>query len=537
MGDRKLVEKNGISVEPKEPRIISSEFESCSPKERPKRNKYAFGCSILASMPCFLLGYEIGVMSGAIIYIKKDLKVSDVQIEILVGIISLYSLIGAAAAGRISDWGGRRWTIVIAAGIFFAGALLMGFATDYAFLMVGRFVAGIGIGFAVMISPVYTAEISPASSRGCLTSFTEVFVNLGVLLGYVSNYAFSKLPVRLGWRFMLGIGTIPSIFLAITVIALPESPRWLVMQGRLSDARIVLEKTSDTKAEAELRLADIKAAAGIPDNCNDDVVPIPKCSQDDAVWRKLLIHPTPSVRHILIAAIGVHFFQQSSGIDAVVLYSPRIFEKAGITNDTEKLLATIAIGATKTSFILVATFFLDKVGRRPLLLSSVGGMIMSLTLLGVGLTVIDKSDGKVIWALALAIAGVLSFVGFFSIGLGPITPVYTAEIFPLRLRAQAFSVGVAVNRVTSGVISMTFLSLYKAITIGGAFFLFAGIASLALVFFYTVLPETRGKNLEEVETLFGNNFIWRSSEGNLKNREEAERNGQIQTGSNNGSIT
>ncbi|KAM7474975.1 hypothetical protein LguiB_022218 [Lonicera macranthoides] len=518
MDDRKLEENNGISGQP-------------------KRNKYAFGCSILASMACVLLGYDIGVMSGAVIYIKKDLKVSDVQIEILVGIINLYSLIGAAAAGRTSDWVGRRWTIVVSAGIFFAGALLMGLATDYAFLMAGRFVAGIGVGYAMMISPVYTAEISPASSRGFLTSFSEVFVNVGILLGYISNYAFAKLPVHLGWRFMLGIGTVPSIFLAITVIALPESPRWLVMQGRLSDARHVLEKTSDTKAEAVLRLADIKAAAGIPENCNDDVVPIPKPRQQDAVWRKLLIHPTPSVRHILIAAIGVHFFQQSSGIDAVVLYSPRIFDKTGITNETQKLLATIAVGATKTSFVLVATLFLDKVGRRPLLLTSVGGMITSLALLGLALTVIDHSDGKVMWALALAIGGVLSFVGFFSIGLGPVTPVYTAEIFPLRLRAQAFSLGVAVNRVTSGVISMTFISLYKAITIGGAFFLFAGIASLAYVFFYMVLPETREKNLEEVEALFGNNFIWMSSEGNFNKREEAERNGQIQMGSNNGSIT
>ncbi|KAM7473659.1 hypothetical protein LguiB_020902 [Lonicera macranthoides] len=483
MVDRKLEENGGISGESKERIIISSELESSTPKMRPKRNKYAFGCSILASMACVILGYDIGVMSGAVIYIKKDLKVSDVQIEILVGIINLYSLIGAAAAGRTSDWTGRRWTIVVAAGIFFAGALLMGFATDYAFLMVGRFVAGIGVGYALMIAPVYTAEISPASSRGFLTSFSEVFINVGIVLGYVSNYAFSKLPIHLGWRFMLGIGTIPSIFLAITVIALPESPRWLVMQGRLSDARHVLEKTSDSKAEAELRLADIKAACGIPENCIDDIVPIPKHSQDDAVWRKLLIHPTPSVRHILIAAIGVHFFQQSSGIDAVVLYSPRIFEKAGITDDTKKLLFTVAVGTTKTSFILVATFFLDKIGRRPLLLSSVGGMIMSLTLLGVALTVIDHYDGK------------------------------------------AFSVGVAVNRVTSGVISMTFISLYKGITIGGAFFLFAGIASLALVFFYTVLPETRGKNLEEVEALFGNNFIWRS--GNLKRREEADWNGQI----------
>lgn len=486
---------------------------------------------MLASMTSILLGYDIGVMSGAAIYIKKDLKLTDVQIEILVGILNLYSLVGSAAAGKTSDWIGRRYTIVFAGAIFFVGAILMGFATNYAFLMVGRFVAGIGVGYALMIAPVYTAEVSPASSRGFLTSFPEVFINAGILFGYVSNFGFSKLPTNLGWRFMLGIGAVPSVFLAVGVLAMPESPRWLVMQGRLGDAKIVLDRTSDSLEESKERLIDIKQAAGIPEDCTDDVVVVPKRRNDEAVWRELLLHPTPTVRHVLICAIGIHFFQQASGIDAVVLYSPRIFEKAGITNDTDKLLATMAVGFTKTCFILVATFLLDRIGRRPLLLSSVGGMIGPLVMLAIGLTVISHSDQKLIWAIALSLASVLSYVAFFSIGMGPITWVYSSEIFPLRLRAQGCSMGVAANRVTSGVLSMTFLSLVEGITIGGAFFLFTGIAAVAFVFFYTMYPETQGRNLEEVEQLFGTFFRWRTTLKELKAKaakEDNNNNGKIE---------
>lgn len=515
MADRKP-EENGVSVIPKQ---FMADFD---PPKPAKRNKYAFACAMLASMTSILLGYDIGVMSGAQIYIKKDFKCTDVQIEVLVGILNVYSLVGSAAAGKTSDWIGRRYTIVLAGAIFFVGAILMGFATNYAFLMVGRFVAGIGVGYALMIAPVYTAEVSPASARGFLTSFPEVFINAGILLGYISNFAFSKLPLHLGWRFMLGIGAIPSIFLAVGVLGMPESPRWLVMQGRLGDAKIVLDRTSDSLEESKLRLADIKEAAGIPENCNDDIVEVPKYSEDEAIWKELLIHPTPTVRHILLAAVGIHFFQQASGIDAVVLYSPKIFEKAGIVDDTPKLLATIAVGFVKTVFILVATFFLDKVGRRPLLLSSVAGMILSLMGLGVGLTIIDHADHKITGAVALCIATILSYVAFFSIGMGPITWVYSSEIFPLRLRAQGCSIGVAMNRVVSGVISMTFLSLYKAITIGGAFFLFTGVAMVAFVFFYTLFPETHGRNLEEVEQLFGTFFRWRTRSAELKMKKEAE---------------
>ncbi|KAG7022412.1 putative polyol transporter 2 [Cucurbita argyrosperma subsp. argyrosperma] len=348
------------------------------PKPKAKRNKFAILCAILASMSSILLGYaDIAVMSGAVIFIKDNFKLSEVQVEILVGIINFYSLIGAAVAGRTSDLIGRRYTMVLAGVIFFVAAVLMGFAPNYGFLMFGRFVAGIGIGYALMIAPVYTTEVAPTSSRGFFTSFSEVFINVGVLLGYVSNYAFFKLPTHLGWRFMLGIGVFPSAFLVLIVLLMPESPRWLVMQGCLAHATSVLLRTSDSPHEAQLRLAHIKQAAGIPPHCTDDVIHLPKRSRSGKdVWKDLFLRPTPTVRHILISAIGIHFFQQATGIDGIMLYSPRIFEHAGLTSSNHKILVTMAIGFTKTIFILVAMFLLDRIGRRPLLLTSVTGKIV-----------------------------------------------------------------------------------------------------------------------------------------------------------------
>nr|CAB3500378.1 unnamed protein product [Digitaria exilis] len=478
---------------------------------RKKTNvRFAFACAILASMTSILLGYDIGVMSGAALFIKEDLKISDVEVEVLLGILNLYSLIGSFAAGRTSDWIGRRLTIILAAVIFFVGAFMMGFSVNYPMLMAGRFVAGIGVGYALMIAPVYTAEVSPASSRGFLTSFPEVFINIGILLGYVSNFAFSHLSLKLGWRLMLGIGAAPSVVLALMVLAMPESPRWLVMKGRLADARAVLDKTSDTAEEASLRLAEIMEAAGIAagddDLDGDDVIAVPKRSGGEKrVWKELILSPTPGVRRVLLSALGIHFFQQSSGIDSVVLYSPRVFQSAGITDKNKLLGTTCAVGVTKTVSILVATFTLDRFGRRPLLLASTGGMVVSLLGLGFGLTVIGHHhEGTSIpWAIGVSIASILGVVAFFSIGLGPITWVYSSEIFPMHLRALGCALGVGLNRVTSGVISMTFLSLSKGITIGGSFFLYAGIASLAWVFFFTYLPETRGRTLEQMGELFG----------------------------------
>ena len=446
---------------------------------------------------------DTGVMSGAMIFIKEDIKISDTEQEVLAGILNLCAVVGSLTAGRTSDYIGRRYTIFSASVLFILGAVLMGYGPNYPILMAGRCVAGIGVGFALMIAPVYSAEISSASSRGFLTSLPELCIGIGILIGYVSNYLLGKLTLKLGWRLMLGIAAVPSLALALGILAMPESPRWLVMQGRLRSAKGVLMQVSNTTQEAELRFKEIKVAAGFDENLEDEIVKPTQGSHNGAgVWKELLLRPTPSARWMLIAAIGIHFFEHATGIEAVMLYSPRIFKKAGVTSKDKLLLATVGVGLTKITFLVIATFLLDKVGRRRLLQISTGGMFCGLVLLGLSLTMVDHSSHKLLWALSLSIVATYTYVAFFNIGLGPVTWVYSSEIFPSRLRAQGASIGVAVNRTMNAVVSMTFISIYKAITIGGAFFLFAGISALAWVFFYVFLPETKGRTLEEMEEVF-----------------------------------
>jgi sugar porter (SP) family MFS transporter len=446
-------------------------------------------------------------MSGAMLFIKEDLKTNDTQVQVLAGILNVCALVGSLTAGRVSDWVGRRRTISLAACIFLAGSVLMGLAPNFATLLAGRCVAGVGVGYALMIAPVYAAEIASAEIRGSLTSLPEICISFGILIGYVANYFLAKLPLVYGWRTMLGLGALPSAVLAVGVLAMPESPRWLVMRGRPEEALAVLRKVCNTADEADVRLADIKAAAGFSE-C--DGAPAPAVSAGKGVLKEMFVHPTPAVRRILVAAFGIHFFQHLSGIEAVVLYSPRIFKAAGIATQNQILAATIGVGVTKTVFIMTAILLVDRVGRRPLYLSSLAGIIASLACLGLGLTVIERSapHHAARWAVALAITTVFTFVASFSIGVGPITWAYSSEVYPLRLRAQGASIGVAINRIMNAGISMTFVTLYKAITIGGAFFLFAGLAVVAATFFYFCCPETQGRALEEIEDVFSTG--WRS---------------------------
>uniref|UniRef100_A0A0E0HJ15 Major facilitator superfamily (MFS) profile domain-containing protein n=1 Tax=Oryza nivara TaxID=4536 RepID=A0A0E0HJ15_ORYNI len=459
----------------------------------PRRNKYPFFCAVLASMTSVLMGYNVAVTSGAQIFMAEDLGVSDAQIEVLSGAINIYSLVGALLAGWTSDRLGRRLTIVLTNGFFLAGPLVMSLAGGYAALMAGRFVAGIGVGYALVIAPVYAAEISPASSRGLLSSLPEIFINGGVMLSYVSNFAFSGLPVHLSWRLMFAAGVVPTVFLAAGVLTMPESPRWLAMKGRRGEARVVLDRTSDTPAEAEQRLQEIEdvvaAAGSVAGN-----------GGGGGAWKE--VATKPGVRRVLAIVLTLQFFQQASGIDSVVLYGPRVLAAAGVASNTLLLGLNVVFGVAKASSILVAMALTDRVGRRPLLLASTGGMTASLVALGSVFAAFGGARDDAAVAAGAAVAVVVAFVCAFSVGIGPLAWVYSSEILPLRLRGQGAGVGTAMNRVVSGVVTMTFISLYGAITMAGAFYLYAAIAAASFVFIYACLPETRGRSLEDMEELF-----------------------------------
>ncbi|KAL3632312.1 putative polyol transporter 4 [Castilleja foliolosa] len=471
--------------------------------------KYVFACSVFASLNSVLLGYDVGVMSGAIIFIHEDLKISEVQEEILIGILSVMSLLGSLIGGRTSDAIGRKWTMGLAAIVFQSGAAIMTFAPSFFVLMIGRILAGVGIGFGVMIAPIYIAEISPTVARGSLTSFPEIFINFGILLGYVSNYAFSGLPAHISWRIMLAVGVLPSVFIGFALCVIPESPRWLVVQNRVDEARHVLQKTNENETEVEERLSEILLAAGMGQGVDDSIK-----VEEKAVWRELM-SPSPALLRMLIAGCGIQCFQQITGIDATVYYSPEILKAAGIVDNTKLLAATVAVGLSKTVFILIAILLIDKAGRKPLLYVSTIGM--TFCLLSLGFTLTFLGDGT--FGITMAILSICGNVAFFSVGIGPICWVLTSEIFPLRVRAQASALGAVGNRVCSGFVAMSFLSVADAITVGGTFFLFSAISALAVAFVYKCVPETKGKSLEQIEMLFQDGYELKGSEVQLEDVE------------------
>ncbi|XP_061342311.1 probable polyol transporter 6 [Gastrolobium bilobum] len=482
-------------------------------------NKYACACVIAACIISAIFGYVTRVMAGALLFIKEDLRISDLQVQFLAGIVNVCALPGSLVAGRTSDYIGRRKTIILASIIFLLGSILMGYGPSYPILMIGNCNAGIGVGFAMIIAPIYSAEISSPSFTGFLTSLPDLSINFGLLLGYLSNYFFEKLSLKLGWRMILSVPAIPSLVLIILMLKFIESPRWLVMQGRVGEARKVLLLVSNSKEEAEQRLKEIKAAVGIDEKCTQDIVHVPKkTSSGGGAMKELFCNPYPlPMRRILIAAIRVHVFLMIGGLGGmdppllggILIFSPRIFERTGINDKSKILQATSGMGVSKIIFTIISTFLLDRVGRRILLLITAGGMAVTLLGMGVCLTIVeDCNKEKLLWAMSFTIIATYIFMAFMSVGVGPVTWVYSSEILPLRVRAQGLAVCVAVNRITNVAVVTSFISIYKKITMGGIFFMFAGINAMAWGFYYSFLPETKGRAIEDMEIIFAKKSKW-----------------------------
>ncbi|XP_071724804.1 polyol transporter 5-like [Rutidosis leptorrhynchoides] len=471
---------------------------------------YAISCAMGASIASLLFGLVIGVMSEAPAYIKKDRRITEEHVDFQAGIINSFSVLGAAMAGGIADWIGRRSSIKLTSTFFFVGMLLMGLGPNNALLLGGRAISQVGIGLALTIAPVYIAEISPAIFRGLLTSFPEVFINLGTLLGIACNYTIPMLVLNHRWLLMFGLGTLSSVLLTIGIRVMPESPRWLAMQGRRNDAKQVLTRTYNSDVEADRQLAEIMEAL----------------DKFEGSMRRELHNPTLVTWHMKLCAVGINVIQQACGVETMLLYSPRIYEKAGLTSTNWKMFLPIIVHMAKTLPILIPIFRLDMDGRRNLMLISLGGMSLSLGVLGTCLVSIDR-NGFLSWLAIASIASFVFYVAFYAIGVGPITSIYSSEVFTLRLRAHGHATAVAVNRGMNVIFTIMFIPLYKAITLGKVAFIFMTMSILGGVAVYHVMPETKGKTLEELWWSFGKILPWMS---NATGTTEARTRTETETG-------
>ena len=434
-------------------------------------NPFLFRLAVIAALGGLLFGYDTGVISGALLFIGPDLHASSFDQQAIVGALLLGAVAGAIIAGWASEALGRRRSTLIAGVIYVAGALLCAFAPTATFLIGARFILGLAVGCASFVAPMYIAELAPKRIRGGLVSFNQLAIVTGILVAYIVNFAIKGVPSE--WRWMLGLGAIPGLILAIGMIALPESPRWLVKHGREDEAKDVLGRARENESVDE-EIGEIK-----------EVV------HEEGSLRDIL---ADAVRPLLVIGLALAIFQQLIGINTVIYYAPTILKSAGVAT-SGAIQQTVFIGLTNLVFTIIAVLLLDRLGRRALLLTGTAGCVVALIALGAYFASpsLQSSAG---W---LALTSLIVYIASFAIGLGPVFWLMISEIFPLHLRGPAMATCTVANWAFNFAISFTFLTLTHAITKQGTFWVYAGMGLIALWFFATRVPETKGRTLEEIE--------------------------------------
>lgn len=432
--------------------------------------------SVIAAIGGLLFGFDTGVISGALLYIREDLDASAFEQEAIVSALLVGAVVGAVLSGYLADRISRKWTKVLSGSVYVVGALGCAFSISVPMLVGFRFLLGVSVGTASFVSPMYISEVAPPRVRGGLVSFNQLAITTGILLAYVVNFLFTGVPGD--WRWMLGVAAIPGAVLAVGMLSVPQTPRWLVQHGRSDAARGVLERlrSGDEHADVDAELRDIEQATE---------------AERGSTLRDLL---TPRIRPLLVVGIGLAAFQQLVGVNTVIYYAPTILADTGLTNSAS-IAQTVFVGVTNVVFTVLAVLLLDRVGRRSLLLIGTVGMVVGLVVLGVYFTSSTLQDT----APYLALVALLLFIASFAVGLGPVFWLMISEIFPLGLRSAAMSVSTVVNWGANFLVAATFLTLSGSITRQGTFYLYAGIAVVAFVFFARKVPETRRRSLEEIQ--------------------------------------
>ena len=437
--------------------------------------------SIVACFGGLLFGYDTGVSNGAERPMQIELGLSDLQLGLVISSLVFAAAIGAVLGGRLSDSWGRRKTIILLAVLFFTGTLFVVLSPNYAVLVLGRVMLGLGVGGASTVVPVYLAELAPFEIRGSITGRNELAIVSGQLLAFTMNAIINIIWGHHDgvWRIMFSICALPAIALFIGMLRMPESPRWLVDKRRYDDALAVLNTVrSHDRARAEL--AQVEAVA--------------EEETDEHIEGKAIFSNKWLLR-ILLVGIGISMTQQLTGINSIMYYGQRVLSQAGFSADAA-LVANISTGVFSVIGGIIALYNMDRLNRRT---TFVIGLSLTITChLLIGLLSIVLPEGNPIRPYALlflVVAFVFSMQTFLNIAVW----VWLAEVFPLHMRGLGIGISVFFGWFTNRMLALFFPSLVDGIGITGAFFMFAIIGACALVFVITQVPETRGITLEKLE--------------------------------------
>ncbi|MBP2471669.1 sugar porter (SP) family MFS transporter [Crossiella equi] len=443
-----------------------------------RRGRRNFGIWFFGALGGILWGYDTGVISGALLYIENDIPLSPLVQGMVVSGLLAGSMLGAGLSGRLADSWGRRKLILASGVVFTVGTLGAALAGNAELLVAFRFVMGVGVGIASVVVPMYLSELAPKEARGKLTSLMQLLVTVGILLAYATDYALASAGA---WRWMIGLGVLPAVVLMVGIYTQPESPRWLaVNRGNPERAQEVLAGLRGSDEAAARELTEIRESA--------------RREAEQAEPLRLGMLVRGRLRPTFVIGMLLVFFQNFVGINTIIYYAPTLLTNVGFEADGA-ILANVGIGAINMLMTLPAMRLIDRVGRRPLLLWGALGMCAAMVLLA-AVNLAGLANGPLL--LGLTLLGIAVYIASFAVSWGPVQWVALPELFPLRVRAGAVGVCVTFNWLFNLVVALVFPSLLEAFGAGLNFLFFAVMTALAYVFVRKLMPETKGRSLEDI---------------------------------------
>lgn len=428
--------------------------------------------SAIAALAGLLFGFDTGIISGALLFISHDYQLSSGMSEWLVSSVLIGAMIGSLSSGAIADSLGRRKVMLVISGLFMTGTLIASYAPSLIIIIIGRIILGFAIGIGSYTAPLYIAEAAPFQWRGALVTLNQLAITVGILAAFIVSYYFAD-SIH-AWRWMFLVGIVPAILLGLGMIFLPESPRFLVRQGKHDQAKTTLRYLRNSQ-DVDAEFDEIKNSL----------------SQKEARIRDVFL---PWIRPVLFLGVFLGFLQQASGINTVIYYAPTIFQKAGLSNASTAILATIGVGVLNVLSTIFAIFVIDKIGRRPLLFAGLFGMGISLLFLSMAFSMADST-----YLPYAAMGGLFLYVFSFAFSLGAILWLMVSEIFPLEVRGIAMSLSVFSCWFWNFVVSSSFLTMVDMFGVSLSFLFYAAMCGAGLVIAYLIVPETKNVSLETIE--------------------------------------